>query len=408
MKDQLKWVLNKMPKSDDKQLDVMSLSNVAKARFFHSSFPQYSITPLAQLEGMAKYLGLGGVYVKDESYRFGLNAFKVLGGSFAMAKYIAKEMGRDVSEMTYDYLTSEAFRKEFGQATFFTATDGNHGRGVAWAANKLGQKAVVHMPKGSAKSRFDNIAKEGAKVTIEEVNYDDCVRMAAAEAEQTEHGVIVQDTAWDGYEEIPSWIMQGYGTMANEAADQLRQCGVNRPTHVFVQAGVGSLAGAVVGYFTNLFPNDPPKFVVMEARAADCLYQGALANDGKPRIVTGDLQTIMAGLACGEPCTLGLEALLSRARFFAALPDECASDAMRALAMPEPGDEAVTAGESGAAGYALLRAVMLSPELAPLRAAAGLNEHSRVLVFNTEGATDPENYARIVGNFAGHPPSKDV
>ena len=195
--------------------------------------------------------------------------------------------------MNYNYLTSEAFRKEFGQATFFTATDGNHGRCVAWAANKLGQKSVVHMPKGSSKSRFDNIAKEGAKVTIEEVNYDDCVRMAAAEAAQTEHGVIVQDTAWDGYEEIPSWIMQGYGTMANEAADQLRQCSVNRPTHVFVQAGVGSLAGAVVGYFANLFPNDPPKFVVMEAEAADCLYQGALANDGKPRIVTGDLKTIL-------------------------------------------------------------------------------------------------------------------
>ena len=123
---------------------------------------------------MAQYLGLAGVYVKDESYRFGLNAFKVLGGSFAMARYIAGEMGRDVSEMNYNYLTSEAFRKEFGQATFFTATDGNHGRGVAWAANKLGQKSVVHMPKGSSKSRFDNIAKEGAKVTIEEVNYDDC------------------------------------------------------------------------------------------------------------------------------------------------------------------------------------------------------------------------------------------
>ena len=193
MKEAIKWTLNRMPKSEDKQLPVMSLSNVAKARFFHSSFPQYSITPLAELDGMAKYLGLAGLYVKNEAHRFGLNAFKVLGGSFAMGRYIAKEMGRDVSEMTYDYLTSEAFRREFGQATFFTATDGNHGRGVAWAANKLGQKAVVHMPKGSSQPRFDNIAKEGAQVTIEEVNYDDCVRMAAAEAAQTEHGVIVQD-----------------------------------------------------------------------------------------------------------------------------------------------------------------------------------------------------------------------
>ena len=215
MKEKIKWVANQMPASEDRQISIMALSNVAKARFFHNSFPQYSITPLAQLSCMAEYLGLGGLYVKDESDRFGLYAFKVLGGSFAMARYIAKQVGRDVSEMTYDYLTSDAFRKEFGQATFFTATDGNHGRGVAWAANKLGQKAVVHMPKGSSQYRYERIAKQGAQVTIEEVNYDECVRMAAAEAEATPNGVIVQDTAWEGYEEIPSWIMQGYGTMAN-------------------------------------------------------------------------------------------------------------------------------------------------------------------------------------------------
>jgi len=124
--EKILWALNKMPKSEDKSLPVMSLDNIKQAREFHKSFPQYSITPLAKLDGMAE--------------------FKVLGGSFAMARYIASEMGRDVSEMTYDYLTSEKFREEFGQATFFTATDGNHGRGVAWAANKLGQKAVVHMP----------------------------------------------------------------------------------------------------------------------------------------------------------------------------------------------------------------------------------------------------------------------
>ena len=130
MKDAIKWVGNRMPPSEDSQLSIMSLGNVAKARFFHTSFPQYSITPLARRSGMAQYLGLGGLFVKDESFRFGLNAFKVLGGSFAMARYIAQQMGRDVSEMTYDYLTSEAFRQEFGQATFFTATDGNHGRGL--------------------------------------------------------------------------------------------------------------------------------------------------------------------------------------------------------------------------------------------------------------------------------------
>ncbi len=392
----IKWVLNQMPKSDDRRLSIMSLDHVAKAHAFHRSFPQYSITPLARLDGMAKYLGLGNLFVKDESYRFGLNAFKVLGGSFAMAQYIAQQMGRDVSEMTYDYLTSEAFRREFGQATFFTATDGNHGRGVAWAANRLGQRAVVHMPKGSSKSRFDNIAKEGAQVTIEEVNYDDCVRMAAAEAEQTEHGVIVQDTAWEGYEEIPSWIMQGYGTMASEAAEQLRQAGVNRPTHVFVQAGVGSLAGAVVGYFTNLFPNDPPKFVVMEAQAADCLYQGALAGDGSPRIVSGELNTIMAGLACGEPNTLSWDILRNHVTAFLSCPDWVSAKGMRMLGVPVKGDPTVISGESGAVGMGCLDAILVDDRYRELRQALELDRFSSVLMLSTEGNTDPMKFRRVI------------
>ncbi len=165
-----------MPKTEDSQIKVMALEEVKKARAFHESFPQYTKTPLARLSGMADWLGIGGVYVKDESYRFGLNAFKVLGGSFSMARYIAKQTGRDVSELTYDVLTSRKLLDEFGQATFFTATDGNHGRGVAWAANKLGQKAVVYMPKGTTITRLNNILKENASATIEEVNYDECVR----------------------------------------------------------------------------------------------------------------------------------------------------------------------------------------------------------------------------------------
>lgn len=391
-----------MPASEDSQLSIMSLSNVAKARFFHNSFPQYTVTPMARLNGMADYLGIAGLYVKDESYRFGLNAFKVLGGSFAMGRFIAQQMGRDVSEMTYDYLTSESFRKEFGQATFFTATDGNHGRGIAWAAHKLGQKAVVHMPKGSSPSRFENIAKEGAQVTIEDVNYDECVRMAAAEADATEKGVIVQDTAWDGYEEIPAWIMQGYGTMAGEAADQLRQMGINRPSHVFIQAGVGSLAGAVVGYFTNLFPNDPPKFVVMEASAADCLYQSALAGDGDPRIVDGDLSTIMAGLACGEPNILSWDILRNHVSAFVSCPDWLSARGMRMLRVPVKGDPSVVSGESGAVGMGLIAALMETDEYKDLRDHLGLDRFSHVLIFSTEGNTDPIKFRKVLwdGEYA--------
>ena len=396
MEQTIRWAVNHMPKTDDRNLPVMGLSEVRKARAFHESFPQYTTTPLTRLDRMAAYLGLKEVYVKDESYRFGLNAFKVLGGSFAMARFIASETGRDVSELPYAVLTSDKLREEFGQATFFTATDGNHGRGVAWAANRLGQKAVVHMPKGSTQTRLENIAKEGAQVDIQEMNYDDCVRLAAKEAEETSRGVIVQDTAWDGYEEIPSWIMQGYGTMAMEAGEQLKDYGCDRPTHVFVQAGVGSLAGAVVGSFTNLYPDTPPTFVVVEADVAACLYKGAAAGDGDPRIVDGDMQTIMAGLACGEPNTISWDILKNHVTVFIAAPDWVAAKGMRMLAAPIKGDAPVTSGESGAAPFGALAAMMTMEEYRDLKHEIGLDENSRVLLFSTEGDTDPERYMNIV------------
>ena len=396
MDQTIRWAVNHMPKTDDRNLPVMGLSEVRKARAFHESFPQYTTTPLTRLDRMAAYLGLKEVYVKDESYRFGLNAFKVLGGSFAMARYIAVETGRDVSELPYSVLTSDKLREEFGQATFFTATDGNHGRGVAWSANRLGQKAVVHMPKGSTQTRLENIAKEGAQVDIQEMNYDDCVRLAAKEADETERGVIVQDTAWDGYEEIPSWIMQGYGTMAMEAGEQLKDYGCDRPTHVFVQAGVGSLAGAVVGYFTNLYPDNPPTFVVVEADVAACLYKGAAAGDGDPRIVDGDMQTIMAGLACGEPNTISWDILKNHVKVFIAAPDWVAASGMRMLAAPIKGDAPVTSGESGAAPFGALAAIMTMEEYRDLKLEIGLDENSSVLLFSTEGDTDPERYKNIV------------
>ena len=392
----IKWTINEMPKTDDKYLSLMSIESLGKALAFHKSFPQYSITPLANLKEMAKYLGVNSFFVKDESYRFGLNAFKVLGGSFAMANYIAEKLGKDISEITYDKLTSKELKEEFGQGTFFTATDGNHGRGVAWAANKLGQKSVVLMPKGSTKTRFDNIAKEGAKVSIEEANYDECVRMANKMAQETENGVMVQDTAWEGYEKIPTWIMEGYGTMAVEASNQLEEAGVEGPTHVFVQAGVGSLAGAVIGYFANLYPDNPPVTVVMEATVADCLYKSAIEKDGKIRFVDGDMQTIMAGLACGEPNTISFDILVNHATVFASLPDWVAAKGMRMLGAPIKGDPQVTSGESGAPAMGLIATAMLDPEYKDLKEALKLDENSRILMFSTEGDTDPEMYERIM------------
>lgn len=237
-------------------------------------------------------------------------------------------------------------------------------------------------------------------MTIEEVSYDECVRMAAAEAEACERGVIVQDTAWEGYEKIPSLIMEGYGTMASEAAEQLREAAINRPTHVFVQAGVGSLAGAVVGYFANLYPDNPPTFVVMEATNAACLYKGAVAADGEPRIVTGDMPTIMAGLCCGEPNTLGWDILRNHVTAFVACPDWVAARGMRILGAPEKGDPRVISGESGAVGAGLISTLMTDDSYAELRDLIGLDKTSNVLMFSTEGDTDPEHYRKVVWDGA--------
>lgn len=390
----IQWVPNNITKSDDKQLKNMSLEEMKKASSFHKSFPQYAVTPLTRLDGLAAQLGLGRVYVKDESYRFGLNAFKVLGGSYAIARHIAKETGKDISEVDYNFLTSDKLRETFGQATFFTATDGNHGRGVAWAANKLGQKCVVRMPKGSTQTRLDNIAKENATVTIEDMNYDDCVRLAAEEASKAERGIIIQDTAWDGYEEIPTWIMQGYGTLALEADEQLEKDGC-RPTHVFIQAGVGSLAGAVVGYFSNRFKENPPVMVVAEAKEANCLYQSAVKADGSRVNVTGDMLTIMAGLACGEANTVSWDILKNHVDVFASCPDWVSANGTRIYSAPVRGDERVISGESGSVTLGLLHAVMTMPEYRDLKEALNLDADSKVLLVSSEGDTDPQRYREI-------------
>ena len=233
-------------------------------------------------------------------------------------------------------------------------------------------------------------------MTIEEVNYDECVRMANKMAEETENGVMVQDTAWDGYEKIPTWIMQGYGTMALEASAQLREASIERPTHVFVQAGVGSLAGAGIGYFANLYPDNPPIMTVVEAQAADCLYKSAIEKDGKIRFVEGDLQTIMAGLACGEPNTISFDILENHTAFFVSAPDWVSEKGMRMLGAPIKGDPQVISGESGAVAMGVVAAAMKDPEYQPLREALKLDEQSTVLMFSTEGDTDPDNYKKIL------------
>ena len=390
MAQQIRWAKNQFEQTSD-QANRMDKREIAKVRAFHESFPQYTQTPLVRLSYLAKRLGVADIYVKDESHRFNLNAFKVLGGSYAMGRYIASLIDADIADLPYARLISDEIREKIGAVTFFTATDGNHGRGVAWAANQMGQKSVVYMPAGSSTYRLEKIRAEGADASIQPGNYDYAVKKAAMDAQSVPNGVVVQDTAWDGYEEIPSHIMQGYGTMALEAEEQL---GGVKPTHIFVQAGVGSLAGAVVGYFASAHGDDRPVNVVIEPTVADCHYKSAVA--GSYQTVGGDMATIMAGLACGEPNTISFDILRNKADAFVSCPDWVAARGMRMLAAPIPGDAPVVSGESGAVGVGLLSAILQSNDLHDLRDALGLNENSVVLLFSTEGDTDPQKYQDIV------------
>jgi diaminopropionate ammonia-lyase len=383
-----------MPKTDPvPPMALMTEEAIRKAWNFHRTFPCYQVTPLIDLPHLAQRLGIRALYLKDESYRFNLNAFKVLGGSYAIAQYLAQQLGQDISTLPYEVLISEAIKKKLGDITFYTATDGNHGRGVAWAANKLHQKSVVFMPAGSSQARLQNILKEGADAQITDLNYDEAVCFAHEQASKDPLGVMVQDTAWEGYEDIPGWIMQGYGTMSYEVHQQLARYGVS-PTHIFVQAGVGSLAGSVQGYFTQAYTAQPPVVTVVEAAAADCLYRSVQANQLVP--VGGSLQTIMAGLACGKANTISWQILKRYSACFVSAPDWVAAKGMRVLGAPLQGDRQVISGESGAVTTGLLMAMAEHDAYRDLREALGLHGDSVAVVFSTEGDTDPERYRRIL------------
>ena len=361
---------------------------------FHKQLAGYRPTELRPLSKLAAAWNLGGIYVKDESCRFGLAAFKVLGGSHAIARLICQKLQIDPIQTPYFYLISDEVRRRLGPMTFTTATDGNHGRGVAWAAEQLRQDAVIYMPKGSSPARVEAIRSHGAQVVVTDLNYDDAVRLADRMAKE-KGWYLVQDTSWPGYEEIPLWIMQGYLTMVVEAVDQLADQDL-QPTHVFIQAGVGAMAAAVVGYLVNRFSAQPPRCIIMEPTNAACIFKSAEAGEGEACAVAGELTTIMAGLACGEPNLLGWPILRDFASGYASLADWVAADGMRILANPLSGDPPVAAGESGAVGIGMLDLLANVPALAEVQQALKLGPAARVLVFNTEGATDPLSYRQIL------------
>lgn len=390
MKANLVGVRNNEPKAS---VDFIATDIVKEANNFHKSFDEYSVTPLHNLKELANYFGLKNIFIKDESYRFGLNAFKVLGGSYAVGKYLAEQLNMDMTEVSFEYLRSEEVKEKIGEITFVTATDGNHGRGVAWAANQLGQKSVVYMPRGSSETRLNNIRKEGSDASIIDGNYEDAVALSDKMAK--ENGwIVIQDTAWEGYEDIPTWIMQGYGTLIHEATEQMKTYGVERPTHVFLQAGVGSFAGAILGYLVDKFGQEWPITVIVEPDDANCLYLSSLS--GEIEIVEGDMPTIMAGLACGAQNTVSYEILKDYADGYLSCSDSVSAKGMRVLAAPLKGDPPITSGESGAVGAGVISLLMEDEKYKDIKESLKLDEDSVILLISTEGDTDPKKYREIV------------
>lgn len=374
----------------------LSKRETEPVRHLHMSLDDYAATPLVELSALARRSGVRSILVKDESQRFGLNAFKALGGLFALVRVICKHLGLDYRVITMDWLQEPEIQRVVSNMVFVSATDGNHGRGISWAAGMLGCEAHIYMPKGSVPARAQAIRDAGrAEVTITDMSYDDAVRHAAKMAE--ENGwFLIQDTSWPGYEEVPKWIIQGYTTMVYEAVRQMQKMGYSRPTHVFLQAGVGAMAGGVLGSLKCIYQDALPCVSIVEPDQVACIFESALQNDGLPHPASGSGETIMAGLNCGEPCQITWPILRDHADFYFACPDSVAARGMRVLAAPMPGDQPITSGESGAVTAGLLSLLTSKESLAPFREKLGLDGDSVILLFNTEGNTDPDGFYDVV------------
>ncbi len=380
-----------LPYAADGRREILSLDALAQAKQEITAWPGYAPTPLRRLSKLAAAVGVGEILYKDEAGRFGLGSFKALGGAYAVFRLLQKAIckqtnmvasARDLTYGRYAELTS--------RITVTGATDGNHGRSVAWGARTFGCRCIIYVPDTISAGRARAIESYGAEVRKVPGTFDDAVRRAAADA--AAHGWhVVSDTAYEGYTDVPRDVMQGYSLMAEEAAVQAPSA----PTHAFVQAGVGGLAAGVCAYFWERFGTARPRYVVVEPDTADCFYRSAVA--GRPTAAEGTLDTIMVGLACGEVSSLAWRILEIGADAFMTITDEAAAGCMRLLAAGPCVDEPMVAGESAVAGLA---AFLLAAADADARRRLDLRPDSIVLVFGTEGATDPEVYRRIVGRSA--------
>ena len=350
-----------------------------------ASWPGYAVTPLLDLPDVAADARVASVHYKDEAPRFGLGSFKALGGADAVMRLLQAELARRgvANAATAAELMDGPHKDATRVITVTCATDGNHGRSVAWGAQRFGAACVIFVHETVSEGRRDAIARYGAEIRVVPGTYDDAVRAAQHQADAN-GWFVVSDTSYAGYTEVPRDVMQGYRVMADEAADQIGAA----PTHVFIQGGVGGVAAAVAAQMRARF-GAGPRVIVAEPDKAACLL--ASAEAGTPVTVPGDLDTLMAGLACGEPSLLAWQELERSAFAFTSVTDDSAVACMRALAARTP---PIVAGESAVAGLA---ALLLAAREPFARTALALDDTSRVLLFGTEGATDPDVYERLVG-----------
>ncbi len=362
---------------------VLTPAGFQRAKAEITAWSGYAPTPLLDLPNLALQVGVAAVRMKNEASRFGLGSFKALGGAYAVAALLCNELARAGTAASIADLEAGAYRA--GEPVTVTcATDGNHGRAVAWGAQRFHARCIIFVHATVSQGRADAIAAYGAEIRRVPGNYDDAVRECARQAEAAGWHV-VSDTSWPGYTDVPRDVMQGYRLMADEAADQWD--GLS-PTHVFVQAGVGAAAAAMSVQCRARF-SPAPALIVVEPDHAACLL--ASAQQGILTAVEGDLDTIMAGLACGEPSLLAWQELEHATAAFMAIPDVAAIATLRLLAA-----QGIVAGESGVAGLAGFLLAAADPAA---RRTLGLDATSRVLLFSTEGATDPELYAETRGRI---------
>ena len=369
---------------------IMSIHKANESRGWLAAWPQLNsgATPLYSLPGLAAQLGVADILVKDESVRSVLGSFKALGAPIALVRLILREFPEQRFEACG--LLAGEYRDALADFTVISATDGNHGRALAAAAQSVGCRCVIVLHANVSIEREEAIAEYGAQIVRISGNYDESVEEAAALAAKN-GWLVVSDTSYDGYEDIPRDVMQGYGAISAEILEALSQ----RVTHVFLQGGVGGLAAGVASYLWELYGVERPTFIVVEPVQADCLYQSAIA--GQAAKATGSVDSVMAGLACGETSPLAWRFLQPCVDFFMTIEDDEAVSAMRVLAAGSDSDIPLVSGESGVAGLAGMIGLVNDPQLAER---VGLNGDSRVLVINTEGATAPGVYRELVGESA--------